>query len=183
MIYIAKYHRKILALRREKGLKELCDENDLPLERPPPQLAEEGLVFGHTPEEEHVLSPEDEAKFLHHQQAFAKSHSFYRPHETGELASDTVAQSLRLMTTRRNSLRESTNPSFRFETDLYPGLPSRPDDCGSLLAGLPLHIPACSCQFNVEHQLPPLLQKDPHLCRPLFLHVRPGHVFAPRYQS
>lgn len=82
MIYIAKYHRKILELRQKKGLPELCDDNDLPLERPPPRLAEEGSAFGFTPEEEHVLSPEEEERFLHHQRAFAKSHTFYRPHET-----------------------------------------------------------------------------------------------------
>lgn len=81
-IYIAKYHRRFLELRQQKGLPDLRDENDLPLERPPPRFAEEGRVVGHTPEEEHVMTAEEEATFLHHQRKFANSHTFYRPHET-----------------------------------------------------------------------------------------------------
>ncbi|KZP31360.1 hypothetical protein FIBSPDRAFT_945372 [Athelia psychrophila] len=98
MIYIAKYHRKTLRLYRERGAPPLPDENDLPdplrrrqtpgeLEKQVDHMpdavgggGEEGepAVVVRTP----VLSVHEQATFLYHQQRFAKSHTFYRPHET-----------------------------------------------------------------------------------------------------
>ncbi|KAI1381939.1 hypothetical protein F4677DRAFT_400329 [Hypoxylon crocopeplum] len=72
MIYIAHYHRLTWKLRRRKRMANLRDKNDLPtnsdLEAARDELS--------------VLSPQQEAQLVHHQTKFAKSHTFYKPHET-----------------------------------------------------------------------------------------------------
>lgn len=80
MIYIAHYHHLTWRLRREKALPKLQNENDLPSDRPVPADVEAGLT-----EEKHeysVLTPKQQEKLAYHQAKFAKSHTFYRPHET-----------------------------------------------------------------------------------------------------
>lgn len=73
-------------LRKKLLLPELRDENDLPEE---PVLPD--LEAGHETAsirsleangEFSVLSPQQQAKLVHHQAKYAKSHTFYRPHET-----------------------------------------------------------------------------------------------------
>ncbi|KAI0135302.1 hypothetical protein F4814DRAFT_436981 [Daldinia grandis] len=72
MAYIAHYHRLTWKLRRRKRMGTLRDKNDLPtnsdLEAARDELS--------------VLSPQQEARLVYHQTKFAKSHTFYKPHET-----------------------------------------------------------------------------------------------------
>ncbi|KAI2781805.1 hypothetical protein F4815DRAFT_444154 [Daldinia loculata] len=72
MAYIAHYHRLTWKLRRKKHMGNLRDKNDLPtnsdLEAARDELS--------------VLSPQQEARLVYHQTKFAKSHTFYKPHET-----------------------------------------------------------------------------------------------------
>ncbi|KAF3062019.1 hypothetical protein GL218_03351 [Daldinia childiae] len=72
MAYIAHYHRLTWKLRRRKRMGNLRDKNDLPtnsdLEAARDELS--------------VLSPQQEARLVYHQTKFAKSHTFYKPHET-----------------------------------------------------------------------------------------------------
>ena len=79
MIYIAHYHHLTWRLRREKALPKLQNKNDLPLDRPTSPDLEAGLEEKH---EFSVLNPEQQRKLAYHQGKFAKSHTFYRPHET-----------------------------------------------------------------------------------------------------
>ncbi|EHK97508.1 putative Copper transport protein ctr4 [Glarea lozoyensis 74030] len=76
---MAHYHHLTWRLRREKALPKLEDHNDLPAIQPEEveehQELEEELEYS-------VLSPEQQRKLVHHQKKFAKSHSFYKPHET-----------------------------------------------------------------------------------------------------
>lgn len=102
MIFIARYSYKEWRLRRERGLPELRDHNDLP-ETDPKQLGladpptnhpaninqEESAIDSATqpynPTTHHdpfVLTPTETKKLKHHQDKFAKSHTFYKPHET-----------------------------------------------------------------------------------------------------
>ncbi|KAI1805886.1 hypothetical protein F4811DRAFT_512925 [Daldinia bambusicola] len=72
MAYIAHYHRLTWKLRRKKQMGKLRDKNDLPtnsdLEAARDELS--------------VLTPQQEARLVYHQTKFAKSHTFYKPHET-----------------------------------------------------------------------------------------------------
>ena len=79
MVYIAYYHRLALRLRRERALPKLQNENDLPT-----GLSKEGDLESASNDTEGivVLNPQQEEKLRYHQNKFAKSHSFYRPHET-----------------------------------------------------------------------------------------------------
>jgi hypothetical protein len=79
MCFIAHYHHLTWRLRREKALPKLEDHNDLPAIQP--QEIEENQEMEKEPEFS-VLSPEQQRKLVHHQKKFAKSHSFYKPHET-----------------------------------------------------------------------------------------------------
>ncbi|KAL2065891.1 hypothetical protein VTL71DRAFT_3561 [Oculimacula yallundae] len=77
MIYIAHYHHLTWRLRREASLPKLANNSDLPAVQPsevPSQDLEK--------QEYSVLSPEQVKKLQHHQKKFARSHSFYKPHET-----------------------------------------------------------------------------------------------------
>ncbi|KAF7985373.1 hypothetical protein HWV62_6613 [Athelia sp. TMB] len=99
-IYIEKFHRKTLRLYREAGAPPLPDENDLPdplrrrqtpgqlekqVDRMPDSCIENGNGSGNADGvvvRAPVLSVQEQALFLYHQQKFARSHTFYRPHET-----------------------------------------------------------------------------------------------------
>ncbi|EFR03717.1 integral membrane protein [Nannizzia gypsea CBS 118893] len=95
MIYIAYYHRLTWRLRRKQDLPKLKNPNDLPeapLEDAIRSAAEENEVdiemaardvMTNDKEAEYsVLSPEQQKKLTHHSNKFAKSHTFYKPHET-----------------------------------------------------------------------------------------------------
>jgi len=80
MIFIAHYHHKSWRLRREKALPKLHNPNDLPL-----QPEKEADPEAAKPEDKEftVLNRKQQQKLIHHQAKFSKSHSFYKPHETG----------------------------------------------------------------------------------------------------
>ncbi|KAJ5921293.1 hypothetical protein N7466_009619 [Penicillium verhagenii] len=82
MIFIAHYTHKTWDIRDKRKLPDLKDKNDLPA-RPEKDV---DVEFGDTPkEEEHeftVLEKAQQLKLMHHQNKFAKSHTFYKPHET-----------------------------------------------------------------------------------------------------
>ncbi|KAI9050327.1 hypothetical protein LZ554_005494 [Drepanopeziza brunnea f. sp. 'monogermtubi'] len=75
MCFIAHYHHLTWRLRREKSLPKLANDSDLPAVQPEEVQDVEKQEYS-------VLSPEQVEKLHHHQQKFAKSHSFYKPHET-----------------------------------------------------------------------------------------------------
>ncbi|KAI1461570.1 hypothetical protein F4805DRAFT_412557 [Annulohypoxylon moriforme] len=72
MIYIAHYHRLTWKLRRKKRMGKLRDKNDLPT----------NADLEAARDEISVLTPQQQARLVHHQTKFAKSHTFYKPHET-----------------------------------------------------------------------------------------------------
>ncbi|KAI2613806.1 uncharacterized protein GGS25DRAFT_468981 [Hypoxylon fragiforme] len=72
MAYIARYHRLTWKLREKKRMGNLRDKNDLP--------TNEDLEAAR--DELSVLTPQQQARLVHHQTKFAKSHTFYKPHET-----------------------------------------------------------------------------------------------------
>ncbi|KAL2865604.1 DUF2985 domain-containing protein [Aspergillus lucknowensis] len=90
MIFIAHYTFLTWKIREKRRLPNLKDKNDLPVRREyeadlesatPPKLKEEEQEY----EDEHefsVLTRLQQQKLQHHQNKFAKSHTFYKPHET-----------------------------------------------------------------------------------------------------
>ena len=107
MAFIANYHLKTLRLRREKSLPRLPDDNDLPTTLPSnsekktstpaegPNTNGSATNADEEDEEEDastfvsperpeltMLQPEQQKRLEYHQAKFAKSHSFYKPHET-----------------------------------------------------------------------------------------------------
>ncbi|CZT04826.1 related to integral membrane protein [Rhynchosporium graminicola] len=89
MIYIAHYHHLTWRLRREKSLPKLANDSDLPAVQPSEVPSPEASGDASTDvdvekqqQEYSVLSPEQVKKLQHHQKKFARSHSFYKPHET-----------------------------------------------------------------------------------------------------
>lgn len=77
MIYIAHYHHLTWRLRREQNLPKLDNENDLPAANAKEvdlEAAERGKFS--------VLNANQQRKLVHHQTKFARSHTFYKPHET-----------------------------------------------------------------------------------------------------
>ncbi|KAJ9150829.1 Integral membrane protein [Pleurostoma richardsiae] len=100
MIFIAHYHRKTWKLRKKLLLPKLKDHNDLPTEEPgtsdptsdpaSDRSEEPDLEAGQdaaaqeekSPYEVPVLPPKQQARLVYHQTKFAKSHTFYKPHET-----------------------------------------------------------------------------------------------------
>ncbi|CAJ2504936.1 Uu.00g123300.m01.CDS01 [Anthostomella pinea] len=72
MAFIAHYHHLTWKLRKKKQMADLQDKNDLPTN---PELEE-------ARDEVTVLSEDQQATLVHHQNKFAKSHTFYKPHET-----------------------------------------------------------------------------------------------------
>ncbi|KAF2464126.1 uncharacterized protein BDR25DRAFT_346911 [Lindgomyces ingoldianus] len=80
MVFVARYAHLTWRLRKERGLPDLKDRNELP-SRPLSHAWETGEEVG--PEsEEIVLTPSQQQKLEHHQAKLANSHSFYKPHET-----------------------------------------------------------------------------------------------------
>lgn len=84
MIFIAHYTHLTWKIRKERDLPALKDKNDLPERREVDVDAD--VEAGHIPKDEahefSVLSPAQQRKLTHHQEKFAKSHTFYKPHET-----------------------------------------------------------------------------------------------------
>jgi hypothetical protein len=80
MIFVAKYAHKTWRLRKERGLQQLKDHNELPaMPRSNAWEANEAEQEGiETP----VLTAEEQKKLEYHQGKLEKSHTFYRPHET-----------------------------------------------------------------------------------------------------
>lgn len=89
MLWIAHYHRKTLKLRKKLLLPKLEDKNDLPIDQNDPSarmvdleaaraLPKRGAADDYYP----VLTDEEQAKLVHYQTKLAKSHTFYKPHET-----------------------------------------------------------------------------------------------------
>ncbi|KAI0601102.1 hypothetical protein F4775DRAFT_479510 [Biscogniauxia sp. FL1348] len=72
MIYIAHYHRLTWKLRRKKRMAKLRDKNDLPTN---PDLEAQR-------DEISVLTAQQQERLVYHQTKFARSHTFYKPHET-----------------------------------------------------------------------------------------------------
>lgn len=92
MIYIAHYHHLTWRLRNERQMPKLEDHNDLP-EVPEiealdtdieaqAQAANPEEIVHHHENEWSVLTPKQQQKLKYHQDKFAKSHTFYKPHET-----------------------------------------------------------------------------------------------------
>lgn len=81
MIFIAHYHHLTWKLRRKRKLPKLQDKNDLPLVTEPGADVENAAGTDEQ-EEISVLTPEQQKKLTHHQNKVAKSHTFYKPHET-----------------------------------------------------------------------------------------------------
>lgn len=79
MCFIANYGLTTWRLRREQGMPELKDQNEFP-----ERLEKEADPEAANPKDAEfsVLTPEQQKKLVHHQSKFAKSHSFYKPHET-----------------------------------------------------------------------------------------------------
>ncbi|KAI0543500.1 hypothetical protein F4679DRAFT_577569 [Xylaria curta] len=72
MLFISHYHRKTWKLRKRLQMAKLRDKNDLPTD-PELEAARDEIS---------VLNEIEQATLVHHQEKFAKSHTFYRPHET-----------------------------------------------------------------------------------------------------
>lgn len=88
MIYIAHYHRLTHKLRRKQKLPKLRNKNDLPELReedvidPEADVEKVGEVKDAGTLELSVLTPKQQERLSHHAGKFAKSHTFYKPHET-----------------------------------------------------------------------------------------------------
>lgn len=78
MCFIAHYHHLTWRLRRERALPKLKNRNDLPGLNDQADVENgEGKM-----DEFSVLSPKQQARLVHHQKKFSRSHTFYKPHET-----------------------------------------------------------------------------------------------------
>jgi len=79
MCFIANYGLTTWRVRREQQLPELRDQNEFPerteKEADPEAANPKDAEFS-------VLNAEQQKRLVHHQSKFAKSHSFYKPHET-----------------------------------------------------------------------------------------------------
>ncbi|KAL4925404.1 uncharacterized protein BDV17DRAFT_294464 [Aspergillus undulatus] len=84
MIFIAHYTFLTWKIRRKRNLPKLKDKNDLP-ERREGETSIDIEAGALSKEDEHefsVLNRVQQLKLQHHQAKFAKSHTFYKPHET-----------------------------------------------------------------------------------------------------
>lgn len=83
MFFIARYHRLTWKLRRKKALPKLRDKNDLPRRIEGVNSDEDvDLEDPDDNEELSVLKLKQQTRFNHHSSKLAKSHTFYKPHET-----------------------------------------------------------------------------------------------------
>jgi hypothetical protein len=80
MAFVAKYAHKTWRLRKERGLQQLKDHNELPTM--PRSNAWETGEAEQEGIEAPVLTAEEQKKLEYHQGKLEKSHTFYRPHET-----------------------------------------------------------------------------------------------------
>lgn len=82
MIFIAHYTHLTWKIRRKRRLPDLKNKNDLPSR----QEKDVDVELGDTPKEDQyefsVLDQRQQLRLIHHQTKFAKSHTFYKPHET-----------------------------------------------------------------------------------------------------
>lgn len=83
MIFIAHYHHLTWRLRKKRTLPDLTDKNDLPSRRAEDIVdPERDGSIEKGPTEYSMLTPLQQHRLEHHQRKFAKSHTFYKPHET-----------------------------------------------------------------------------------------------------
>ena len=88
MAHIARYHRLTWKLRGKMAVPRLRDKNDLPSQTvqpddPPARVSVDlEAALNSAGQEVSVLTPKQQARLEHHQQTFANSHTFYKPHET-----------------------------------------------------------------------------------------------------
>lgn len=84
MAWVAKFAHKTWRLRKEKGLRDLKNHNELPRRSMAVERDEENheQIEEELEEEIPVLTDEEQKKLEHHQAKLAKSHTFYRPTET-----------------------------------------------------------------------------------------------------
>ena len=82
MAFIARYTFLTWKIREKRNLPELKNKNDLPTRRE----IDVDVEWGETPKDEQyefsVLNRVQQLRLIHHQNKFAKSHTFYKPHET-----------------------------------------------------------------------------------------------------
>ncbi|KAK3298111.1 uncharacterized protein B0H64DRAFT_394005 [Chaetomium fimeti] len=87
MIFVAHYHQKTWKMRSKLLLPDLHDHNDLPTGNSQDQPNQDPEAQPRSKEEKQdqfvpVLSEKAQARLVHHQTKLAKSHTFYKPHET-----------------------------------------------------------------------------------------------------
>ncbi|KAK0702531.1 hypothetical protein B0T21DRAFT_455677 [Apiosordaria backusii] len=96
MFFVARYHRKTWRRRKRLALPELKDHNDLPTgednhrseedleaqQTQRPSSSTEKMTKEEKDEFVPVLSEKQQARLVHHQSKLAKSHTFFKPHET-----------------------------------------------------------------------------------------------------
>ncbi|KAF2816697.1 uncharacterized protein BDZ99DRAFT_434170 [Mytilinidion resinicola] len=84
MIFIARYAHLTWKLRKQRALPELRDHNELPTLPDSNRDIENQSVIDKSDEDPEgiVLTEEQQRKLEYHQGKFAKSHTFYKPHET-----------------------------------------------------------------------------------------------------
>ncbi|KGO44529.1 Protein of unknown function DUF2985 [Penicillium expansum] len=82
MGFIAHYTFLSWKLRRKRALPGLKDKNDLPSKPEKDVDVEFGAMAKEDEHEFSVLDARQQLRLMHHQNKFAKSHTFYKPHET-----------------------------------------------------------------------------------------------------
>ncbi|CAI7604701.1 unnamed protein product [Penicillium glandicola] len=82
MSFIAHYTFLSWKLRRKRALPGLKDKNDLPSKPEKDVDVEFGAMAKEDEHEFSVLDARQQLRLMHHQNKFAKSHTFYKPHET-----------------------------------------------------------------------------------------------------
>ncbi|KAJ5836768.1 hypothetical protein N7447_002794 [Penicillium robsamsonii] len=82
MSFIAHYTFLSWKLRRKRALPSLKDKNDLPSVPEKDVDVECGDTVKEDEHEFSVLDARQQLRLMHHQNKFAKSHTFYKPHET-----------------------------------------------------------------------------------------------------
>lgn len=89
MIFIARYTFLTWKIRNKRRMPDLKDKNDLPQRRKEDAQAEKDVdvELGDASKEDEedefsVLTPKQQKRLMHHQKKFARSHTFYKPHET-----------------------------------------------------------------------------------------------------
>ncbi|KAJ5562781.1 hypothetical protein N7535_002773 [Penicillium sp. DV-2018c] len=82
MSFIAHYTFLSWKVRRKRALPGLKDKNDLPTKPEKDVDIESGQTSKEDEHEFSVLDARQQLRLMHHQNKFAKSHTFYKPHET-----------------------------------------------------------------------------------------------------